>query len=49
MGVGGDNTWNQDGRPHPEYMIKPKRYSYSYVLIPYSKDQIKPKELARSL
>jgi beta-galactosidase len=34
MGVGGDNSWG--ARPHPEYTLEPKDYSYSFRLVPFS-------------
>jgi len=32
MGVGGDNSWG--ARPHPQYRLPAKEYSYSYTLVP---------------
>lgn len=32
MGVGGDNSWG--ARPHPEYTLPPKEYSYRFRLTP---------------
>lgn len=32
MGVGGDNSWG--ARPHPQYLIKPQPYSWSFSLKP---------------
>ncbi len=32
MGVGGDNSWG--ARPHPQYMIPPREYGYSYLIKP---------------
>ncbi len=34
MGVGGDNSWG--ARPHPEYTLDLKDYSYSFRLVPFS-------------
>ncbi len=32
MGVGGDNTWNMDARPHAPFRIPAASYSYSFTL-----------------
>jgi beta-galactosidase len=32
MGVGGDDSWG--ARPHPQYLIKPQTYSWSFSLEP---------------
>ncbi|MGB9764098.1 MAG: glycoside hydrolase family 2 TIM barrel-domain containing protein [Candidatus Saccharicenans sp.] len=32
MGVGGDNSWG--AKPHPQYLIKPQAYSWSFLLQP---------------
>ncbi|WP_179021780.1 glycoside hydrolase family 2 TIM barrel-domain containing protein [Winogradskyella forsetii] len=32
MGVGGDNTWNLDARPHEPFRIMAKPYSYGFTL-----------------
>jgi len=32
MGVGGDDSWG--ARPHPQYLIKPQSYSWSFTLKP---------------
>ncbi|MEO0527390.1 MAG: glycoside hydrolase family 2 TIM barrel-domain containing protein, partial [Bacteroidota bacterium] len=34
MGVGGDNTWNLDARPHEPFRIPAKSYNYSFKIIP---------------
>jgi len=34
MGVGGDDSWG--ARTHPEYTLPPKRYSYRFLLRPYT-------------
>jgi beta-galactosidase len=36
MGVGGDDSWSFNGRPYPEFMLKEKRYEYSFVIQPYN-------------
>tara|TARA_B110000240_G_scaffold122630_1_gene136897 strand:- start:459 stop:1457 length:999 start_codon:yes stop_codon:yes gene_type:complete len=33
MGVGGDNSWG--ARPHDQYTLNPKPYSFSFMLIPF--------------
>ena len=38
-GVGGDNSWG--ARPHPQYTLSPKEYSYSYKIVPITgKDKL---------
>lgn len=32
MGVGGDNSWNELSKPHPEFRIFPQKYQYSFRL-----------------
>ncbi|MGM8361980.1 glycoside hydrolase family 2 TIM barrel-domain containing protein [Flavobacterium sp. ARAG 55.4] len=32
MGIGGDDTWSKRAEPHPEYLIKPGTYSYSFYI-----------------
>ena len=32
MGVGGDDSWTFNGRPHPEFMLKEKKYEYSFMI-----------------
>jgi len=32
MGVGGDDSWTFNGRPHPEFMLKEKKYEYSLMI-----------------
>ncbi len=39
MGVGGDNTWSLDARPHEPFRIKSGNYSYSFTLKPATIDQ----------
>ena len=34
MGVGGDDTWNLDARPHEPFRIPAKPYSYSFKISP---------------
>ncbi|AWX43703.1 Beta-galactosidase [Flagellimonas maritima] len=34
MGVGGDNTWNLDARPHEAFRIGAKPHAYSFKIIP---------------
>jgi len=35
MGVGGDDSWG--AKPHPQYLIKPGAYSWSFILQPVKK------------
>jgi len=37
MGVGGDNSWG--ARPHKKYTLDPDRYSYRFLLIPFSSEE----------
>jgi len=32
IGVGGDNSWNANAAPHPEFRLTNKQYSYSFIL-----------------
>ncbi len=32
MGLGGDDTWSENGFPHPEFMLTDKFYSYSFTI-----------------
>src|SRR5690606_15835094 len=34
MGVGGDDSWSQAARPHPEFRISGTRYEYSFIITP---------------
>ncbi len=45
MGVGGDNSWG--AKPHDEYMLFPKSYSYSYRLRPFSRKDGAPEVLSK--
>jgi beta-galactosidase len=38
MGVGGDDSWSMQARPHEEYRLKPGTYQYSYRLTPVAGD-----------
>jgi beta-galactosidase len=42
MGIGGDNSWG--AWPHPEYTLTSNRYSYKFVLRPYSSKETPPME-----
>jgi beta-galactosidase len=37
LGVGGDNSWG--ARPHDQYTLFPKPYSYSFKLIPFKTEK----------
>ncbi len=45
MGVGGDNSWG--AKTHSEYTLFPKKYTYSFILIPFSKNTAKSIVLSR--
>ncbi len=32
IGVGGDNSWSDKAAPHPEFRLRDKSYSYSFIL-----------------
>ncbi|WP_369047968.1 glycoside hydrolase family 2 TIM barrel-domain containing protein [Tenacibaculum sp. UWU-22] len=34
MGVGGDDSWSMNAKPHPKYRIPAKSYQYSFTIIP---------------
>lgn len=36
MGVGGNDSWSEIGRPIEQYRVPAKNYSYSFYLLPYS-------------
>ena len=46
MGVGGDNSWG--ARPHPEYTLPVREYSYSFRLRPFSSADGPPIALSRA-
>lgn len=37
MGVGGDNSWG--AKPHEKYLMKDKKYSYSYRIRPFGSEE----------
>jgi beta-galactosidase len=45
MGVGGDTSWG--AKPHDEYMLFPKSYSYTFRLRPFSKEDGTPGTLSK--
>ncbi|MGB6866129.1 MAG: glycoside hydrolase family 2 TIM barrel-domain containing protein, partial [Candidatus Aminicenantaceae bacterium] len=48
MGVGGDTSWGERARPHPEYTLFPNRtYSYSLRLRPFLSEENTPMELSK--
>jgi beta-galactosidase len=48
MGVGGDTSWGERARPHPEYTLFPNRtYSYSLRLRPFLTEENTPMELSK--
>jgi beta-galactosidase len=47
MGVGGDTSWGDRARPHPEYTLPVKEYSYRFRLRPFSPREGKPLELSK--
>jgi len=49
MGVGGDDGWTERARPHPEYRLPVKKYSYSFRLRPITPDMADFGTLAKKL
>jgi beta-galactosidase len=47
MGVGGDTSWGDRARPHPEYRLPVKEYSYSFRLRPFSEKDGTPMSLSK--
>ena len=47
MGVGGDTSWGDRARPHPEYRLPVQEYSYSFSLRPFSKEEGTPMSLSK--
>jgi beta-galactosidase len=45
MGVGGDTSWG--AKPHDQYMLYPKAYSYSFRLRPFSRQDGTARELSK--
>ena len=47
MGGGGDTSWGYRARPHPEYTLYPKEYTYSFRLRPFTRKDLPPDLLSR--
>jgi len=47
MGVGGDTSWGERARAHPEYRLPVKEYSYSFRLRPFSQKEGTPMKLSK--
>jgi len=47
MGVGGDDGWSENARPHPEYRLPPKPYRYRFRLQPYTREMGSMETIAR--
>lgn len=47
MGVGGDTSWGDRARPHPEYTLYAQEYSYSFRLRPFSSKDGKSMALSK--
>jgi beta-galactosidase len=47
MGVGGDTSWGDRARPHPEYTLPVKEYAYGFYLRPFSPKDGTPVELSK--
>ena len=48
MGVGGDDGWTDNSRPHPKYRLGAKPYTYTFRLRPYTPQMGKMPDVARS-
>jgi beta-galactosidase len=46
MGVGGDTSWGKRARPHPEYTLHPRPYSYRFRLRPFTLEDGPPEMLS---
>jgi beta-galactosidase len=47
MGVGGDTSWGDRAKPHPEYTLYYQDYEYSYRLRPFSAKNEDPMKLSK--
>ncbi len=47
MGVGGDNSWG--AKPHPEYRLEDKYYSYRFRIRPFNIKDSDPQELSKKV
>ena len=49
MGVGGDTSWGERARPHPEYRLPAKEYSYCFRLRPFLRKEETPMVLSKQM
>jgi beta-galactosidase len=49
QGVGGDTSWGERARPHPEYRVPAKEYEYSFRLRPFSPQDGSPTALSKKI
>jgi beta-galactosidase len=49
MGVGGDTSWGWRAKPHPEYTLPVKEYSYSFRLRPFIPKDGTPLQLSKQV
>lgn len=47
MGVGGDTSWGERARPHPEYTLPAREYTYSFRIRPFKIQKLPPLDLTR--
>ena len=47
MGVGGDTSWGDRARPHPQYTLYAQEYNYSYRLRPFAGKEGTPMALSK--
>ncbi len=48
MGLGEDDGWTDNSRPHPQYRLPAKPYTYAFRLRPYTPQMGKMSDVARS-
>lgn len=47
MGVGGDTSWGERARPHPEYTLYSREYTYTFRIQPFTSKKNTPAELSK--
>jgi len=47
MGVGGDTSWGERSRPHPEYRLPAREYWYRFRIRPFSNEDLTAMELSK--
>jgi beta-galactosidase len=49
MGVGGDTSWGDRARPHPQYRLPVKEYTYGFFLRPFFPNDGTPVKLSKTI